>query len=200
MSTGNVSIVNPTTTSDLHGKYYTQNYNGKLWIASLTTASAIPAAATNATPNFCIWNPAGSATNIVLVRLTIGFTAGTGVASQIGYSYIPVAGSVVGTGAAMSVFTAVAIRSGQAGVAYAGTSLAASAATVTGTAPSVPVRWKWSNFSQGAPITTTAAVYSLFEDFEGTMVLPPNTAFYLDAGASPAETSMISLVAYDSLI
>ena len=182
----------------LHGEFYEQNYNQKLWIASLTSASAIPIAATNATPNFVIWNPAGSGVNVIPVSIHLGFAAGTGIAGQIGYSYVPNAGTSIGTGLAFSALTGVTIRTGQAGVAYGGATLFGSAATATGTAPYVPVRWKWSSFSQGAPITTTAMMYWLQEDFDGKLILPPNNAFYLDASAAIAETMMISLVAYEA--
>jgi len=184
--------------SELHGKYYTQNYNGKLWIASLTSASAIPVAATSATPNFIVWNPASNNQNVIPVSISVGFAAGTGIAGAIGYSYIPNAGSTVATGAAMSAFTAATIRGGVAAKAYAGKVLFGTAATVTGTGNSVPVRWKWSQFSQGAPLTSTAAAYSLIEHFDGSLILPPGAAFYVDASAAIAETVMISLVAYEA--
>lgn len=184
--------------AELHGKYYTQTYRQKLWCASLTSASAIPLAATNATPNFIIWNPAGNQTNVVLVRLNVGFSAGTGVAGTIGYSYIPLAGAGVAGTSAISAFTAgPALQSGVIGQKYGGNVLFGSAATVTGTAPNIPVRWRWSNLSQGAALTSTAAMYSLYEDFDGNGILPPNTALYLDASVAIAETVMISLIAYE---
>lgn len=188
-----------TITSDLHGKYYQQNYAGKLWHASITTATAIPVAATNATPNFIIWNPAGNTTNVIPTRVVIGFHGGTGIAGAIGYTYIPNAGSAVATGAAMSGFTTgPAIQTGIAGTAYSGSVKFGSGATVTGTGIYVPVRLKWSNFSQGAPITTTAAAYSLYEDFEGAVIIPPGVALYIDASTAIAETLMISMTAYEA--
>jgi hypothetical protein len=188
-----------TLIADFQPAFYTQNYNGKLWIASLTTASAIPAAATNATPNFIIWNPAGNTTNVVPVRLSIGFAAGTGIAGAIGYTYIPNAGSSVGTGLSMSAFTAgPAVQMGLVGTAYGGSVKFGTAATVTGTGLGIPVRFKWSNLSQGAPITSTAAAYSLYEDFGGMCIIPPGIAWYLDASVAIAETLLISLVAYEA--
>lgn len=187
-----------TLTADLNGKYYTQNYNGQLYICSITTATAIPIAATNATPNFIIWNPAGNTKNIVLVRLNLGFSAGTGIAGAIGLSYIPNAGSGIATAGAMSAFTAVTPQTGLAGTSYAGNAKFGSAATVTGTGVSIPVRWRWTNLSQGAPITTTASAFSLSEDFDGGAIIPPGVAVYLDAGTAIAETFMISMVCYDA--
>ena len=91
-----------TIIAELHGRYYTQNYNQKLWIASLTTATAIPVAATNASPQFLIWNPAGSGVNVIPVAMYFGFHSGTGIAGAIGYSYVPNAGTGLATGAAFS--------------------------------------------------------------------------------------------------
>ncbi len=187
--------------SELHGKYYTQTYRGRLWSASLATATAIPALATNATPNFFVVNPAGNMTNVVLVRLNVGFVAGTGIAGQIGYAYLPNAGGGgVGTLAPFSAFSTVAagIKSGKIGQLYAGNIMFGSAATIGGVVPSALTLWRWSNLSQGAPITTTATAYSLFEDFDGTAILPPNTGFALVATAAIAETMMISLIAYEA--
>jgi len=198
MSTGNPTIVNPVSTADLHGRYYTQAYNGKILICSLTTATAIPAAATNATPNFIVWNPAGNTTNFVLGSISLGFTAGTGIAGAIGFSYIPQAGAGLASAAAMSAFTSVTPQTGISGLPYAGAIKFGSAATVTGTGASVPVRWKWSNLSQGAPITSTAAAFTMFEEFNGKMILAPNTAFYIDATVAIAETFQISLVGYEA--
>ena len=187
--------------TELHGKYYTQTYRGNLWSANLVTPSAIPASATNATPNFIIWNPAGNNTNVVFTRLNIGFAAGTGIAGQIGYWFLPQAGSGLATAGAMSAFTDVSstqIQPGILGKRYGGSIRFGTAATVTGTGQSVPTLAKWASLSQGAPITTTAAMYNLWEDFDGTFILPPNTALYLAANAAIAETSGITMTAYEA--
>ena len=188
--------------AELHGKYYTQTYRGKIWNASLTTASAIPLFATNATPNFFIHNPAGNMTNIVLVRINIGFHAGTGIAGAIGYAYLPNAGSGgLGTAAPYSAITAgPALRSGLVGQPYTGNVIFGSAATIGGAVPSALTVYRWSNLSQGAPITSTTSIYSMYEDFDGTVVIPPNTAFCLVGSIAIAETFMISLVAYEAPI
>jgi hypothetical protein len=184
--------------AELHGKYYTQNYRGKLWHANITTASAIPVFATNATPNFFIWNPPNNPNNVVLVRFKVGFHAGTGIAGAIGYCYIPNVTSLVGTAAPLSAATTTTIRPGLMGLAgYGGQVVAGSAATVTGTAPYAWVQHSWSNLSQGAPITSTAAAYSLFEEFDGSIILTPGTVFAPLASTAIAETVMISVAAYE---
>lgn len=180
--------------SELHGKYATQTMRGNVAYFALTTATAIPIAATNATPNFFIWNPLGNNRAVSLIRLNAGFSAGTGVAGAIGYSYVPNSGGTVAGSAPVSAATPGTVRSRVLGAAYAGQVIAGTAATVTGTGIGVPVRAGWSNFSQGAPLTSTAAMYSLYEDFDGTMVIPPGVLWYPDASTAVAETVMLSAV------
>lgn len=186
--------------TELHGKYYVQTYRGKAWNLTLTTASAIPVFATNATPNFFIWNPPGSGVNCVPIKLAIGFSAGTGVAGAIGYAFLTGVNALVGTAAPVSAATKLALNSGICGGVYGGLTIGGTAATIGGVAPNALTLYRQSNLSQGAPITTTAAAYSLFEEFDGTVIIPPSTLFCLVGTPAPAETFMISLAGYDAPI
>src|ERR1700674_5968041 len=96
--------------TELHGKYYVQAYRKNLWYANIFTASAIPIFATNATPNFFIWNPPSNPNNVVLVKAHYGFAAGTGVAGALGYAYIANVTSLVGTAAPVSAATTTTIN------------------------------------------------------------------------------------------
>lgn len=183
--------------AELHGKYFTQNYRGKLWHAALTAASAVPVFATNATPNWAIWNPAGNSTAVVLTRMNFGFSAGTGIAGQIGYAYLPNAGAAIGTAAPMSAVTTGTITMGVVGQTYSGQVKFLTAATLTGTGISALTNYRYSCVSQGAPITSTAAMYNLWEDFDGTVIIPPNTLFCVVASTAIAETGMIAGTAYE---
>jgi len=186
--------------AELHGKYYTQNYRGRLWHASIFTASAIPLFATNATPNFFVFNPPNNPNNIVLTKFKVGFVGGTGIAGAIGYAYISGVNALTGTAAAVSAATTLTIQGGKMGAGYTGQAVAGSAATVTGAAPYALTMHSNSNLSQGAPITTTAAAYSLFEDFDGTMILPPGTLWCPVGITAIAETVVVSISAYEAPI
>lgn len=183
--------------SELHGKYLTQTYRGNLWSFSITTATAIPVFATNATPNFFIFNPPGNTTAVVPVRFNVGFHGGTGIAGAIGYSYITNVPSLVGTAAPVSAATLVSPKSGIVGQSYTGNIITGSAATISGTAPYALTQLRWSNMSQGAPITSTATAYSLFEEFDGNMIIPPGTLWCPTASTAIAETLEMSLIAYE---
>src|SRR5438876_6636782 len=96
--------------SELHGKYFTQNFRGNLFQAALTTATALPAPATNATPNFFVWNPLGNNKAVSLVKVTFGYTSGTPAAHAIGYSYVPNVGAQIGTASPVSAYTTLTVR------------------------------------------------------------------------------------------
>lgn len=185
--------------AELHGKYYTQTVRSKLWYANIFTATAIPVFATNATPNFFIWNPSNNTTNVVLVRATYGFHAGTGIAGALGYAYIQNVTSLVGTAAPVSAATTTTILPGLIGnAAYGGNVVAGSAATVSGTAPFALKQHSWSPISQGAPITSTASYWSLVHEFDGSMILAPGTFWCPLGSVAVAETFMISVAAYEA--
>lgn len=186
--------------ANLHGDYFTQTYRGRAWHASNAVGSpvAVPLMVTNASPTFAIFNPAGSGVAAVLKRITFGWTAGTGIAGCIGYAYLYPAGTaMVGTAAPISTFTAgPAIQSGVCGVAYAGPIQFVIAATIGGAKYTATLH-KWSGIGQGAPITSTADMWTNYEDFDGTVIVPPNCAWFPVASVAIAETFQISLSAYD---
>lgn len=187
------------TISQLHGKYYTQASSGNVWHASITTASAIPIFATNMTPNFGFFNPAGNNKAIVLINCVIGFVAGTSVASTIGYAFLNPAGSAMaGTAAPISTFTAgPAMRGGIVGQTYGGSVQFASSMTVGGVV-SAWTTYKWSNFSTGViTATSTAAAFTMEEDFEGSIIIPPNTAFAPMSQPAMASTMQVSMSFYE---
>lgn len=70
--------------TELHGKYYNQNYRGNLFMISTVGAGlAIPVLTTTA-PTMVLWNPLGSGKNAVLVRYAAANTnSGTAAAGAI---------------------------------------------------------------------------------------------------------------------
>lgn len=181
--------------SELHGKYASQNWRGNLWLTSLTTASAIPAFATNATPNFILWNPAGNTKALSLVKVNLAYVAGTYSAGAIGWSKIVPAGNALGTAAPMSTFTALTVQGAQVGLPYNGNVQAGSAATVTGTGLSAAAVHRWLKLGGGAPAVATAAFWpGLGEDYDGDFIVPPNTAIFLHATQATTATFQITAV------
>lgn len=181
--------------AELHGKYFTQNYRGNLFYASLTSASALVAPATNATPNFALWNPAGNNVAVSLVRASYGYVSGTPAAGVIGYQYVPYAGSTIGGTSAVSAFTTVTVRSCIVGKGYAGNVLAGSAATVTGVGIAAEVTARYTGLSQG--ILAAASVppgLNMNDEFDGTMIVPPGFLWFPITSAASSATYMISAI------
>lgn len=70
--------------SELHGRYYTQAYDGSLFVAhAIVTAPVIYSTAAG-TGGPLIWNPPGSGINVVPVALGYGVTVVTTVAAALG--------------------------------------------------------------------------------------------------------------------
>lgn len=186
--------------SQLHPPLFSQAVQNNLWTASNATGSpvAIPLFATNATPTFGIFNPAGNTTAFVLVRYNVQFTAGTGIAGGIGYAYLSPAGSAMaGTAAPISTFTAgPSMKSAILGKTYTGNLQFFISATIGGAVSALTLH-RWSNLSQGAPITSTASFWNLFEDFDGGVIIPPNTAWAPVASVAIAETCQQSVIGYE---
>lgn len=186
--------------ADLHPKYFNQAIRDNLWVASADVGApvAIPLMATNASPTFGIFNPAGNNKAFVICRYNVQFTAGTGVAGGIGYAYLSPAGSATaGTAAPISTSTAgIAMKSAILGKTYNGNLRFVIAATIGGAVSALTLH-SWSNLSQGAPITSTASYWNLFEDIDGRMIVPPNTLWCTVASVAIAETVSQSVLGYE---
>ena len=186
--------------SQLHGRLFTHTYRGNLWVASNAVASpvAIPLMATNATPTFGIFVPAGNPTAVVLVKWNAGFTAGTGIAGSIGYAYLNPCGTApAGTANPVSTYTAgPSIKMGVCGKTYGGNVLFGTSFTIGGAVIGLALH-RWAPVGQGAPITSTAAVFTIGEEFDGSVIVPPNTLWAPVASVAIAETFQQSLVAYE---
>lgn len=181
--------------SELHGKYFTQNYRGNLFYASLTSASALVAPATNATPNFALWNPSGNNVAVSLVKAYFGYVSGTPAAGVIGYQYVPYAGATIGGTSAVSAFTTVTVRPCVIGKGYVGQVLAGSAATITGVGIAAEVTARYTGISQG--ILASASIppgMTMVDEFDGTMIVPPGNLWFPICSAASVATYMISAV------
>lgn len=178
--------------SDLFGKYTEAAIRGKVFIAtSLPAGNAIPVNTTTA-PTFFLWNPADSGVHIIPVSFRVGFASGTGIAGAIGYNYLLGAGGAQGTATTPVVTAITDIRPITSVVGGSATPRARFGTTVTVvTATSGFLRT--SGISQGAPITSTAAVWNMVDVFDGTIIVEPGTAIYPVANTAIAEVTVASM-------
>ena len=167
--------------SELHGKYYTQNYRGNVYY-SATAPAGVTLTVYSATSytGHSIWNPAGSGKNIGPIRATVTTVTVGAAMAALGFVAQTGVGAALGTAAPISAYTQVTATRGPANfsqlVAGQGNSvgLVGSAATLT-TAPTLFIPLGLSA-STGA-ITTQQTAMGVTEYFDGSIIIPPGTFF-----------------------
>lgn len=185
--------------SELHGKYFSQNYAGNVALASLTTAAAVPVLATNTVANFAIWNPAGNNRAVSLIKLSLGQSNTVSVMNAIGWAGLNNAGNTVSATAPITAITALTVRSGKMGVSYSGGVLANSALSTLGTGSSIAYLYRWTHLSMGAAATTTAAFWTLSEEYDGTFIIPPNNAVFLVSSVAASGVIFMTSVIWEEI-
>lgn len=166
----------------MSSEYFIQQaLKGRKFLGS-TTYAGVAMPAYNATAQvFGIWNPAGSGRNIVLDKLNLALaTIGTEALAAIGLSYLANAGSSIGT--PISAFTATAPINSLIGGGE--TPKGRFTLTATITAPTFFYALGISQISTDFNVATTDGFSKLTHDFNGDVIIPPNT--YVGLGGSVA--------------
>ena len=183
--------------SQLHGKYYNANAAGKLYYASNAAAGAAFTIFSNTSfVGLALFNPAGSGKKLEIVRASMGMAANAATAASAwGYCWqTGVGASLVGTAAPISGSTAITATrgSGICGVAGQGDSVVTALSAVT---LSAALAWgRNANFGTGTGAITTAWGVMLYEDLEGTIIVPPGTLFALTSAILSGVTGVGSLI------
>lgn len=178
-------------TSQLLARYSEAAIRGKIFSAtSLPAGNAIPINTTTA-PTFFLWNPADSGVFVVPLVWRYGFASGTGICGAIGYNQLLGAGGAAGT-ATTPVVTAITDITPKptiiGGSSVAKARFATTATIVTATSSFLMA----SGLSQGAPITSTAAIWNMVDLWDGAIALAPGTAVYPVANTAIAEVDQTS--------
>ena len=164
--------------SEVHGKWYTAAYRGKLFQAG-TAAAGITIPISSATAaTFMIYNPIGSGVNIELARLTVGATNATLVVSPLLLGY---ASGLLVAPTGITALTNRASLIGGNGVAQA---VVASAATITATT------LFYTLFSVSA---TSGLGPNFVYDFDGTILLAPGSLVHLCGTAAQTQATAVSV-------
>lgn len=177
--------------SQLHGNYYTQAYRGNVfWAVSTTLNGQTIEHSGFGGSEFGLWNPSGSAINVVLIRWTWGTfpTAVQGFPGNIQLKFISPAGDLINTGSPIA----------QRRFGFN------SSSALTGNGRATPIRicsqddggGTGLGFSVSFPppqflIGTTGIselslskssvatpMWSTSMNFDGTLIVPPNVAIY----------------------
>ena len=152
--------------------------DGKLFHITAAAAGIILPIYSNTAQKFALWNPANSGVNAYIQNITLGYVNATLAASGIGIGLLLNAGNSVATAAPMSVFTEVSPTRALSSVS-GGNRVRAAPGTITVTTGLMvlgPILWSQDALPATAAVNMAAQT---FRDFNGELMLAPNTAMFL---------------------
>jgi hypothetical protein len=193
--------------SELHGRFYEQNYRGALFSGGMTTTSISNATFTTATtgatatPIVGVWNPSGSTVNLVILQATMVITLSAGtstgggtfqwVVSTTGQNAISTGGTPWNR-KTLSQAGSIAGAKNMAGVALTG--LSGSLSILGGSALAGGSSGNFSFVGTAAGDATTQSGVSV-ENLDGSIIVPPGMILGLFCTTTPvahsAGTNMI---------
>lgn len=182
--------------SELHGKYYTQTQRGNCYYAS-TAAAGLAFSIFSATTflGLMLLNPMGSGKNLSLIRSMVGLNAASATAaSAFGYAWATNVNTPLST--AYTAFGALTTTRGSCllGPVGQGNSVVLTATTATIAAASVFTWGRSANFSTSTGAVGTVLGSTMFEDFDGQMIVPPGTLFTLTSSILGGGTNPATLI------
>lgn len=148
--------------SELHGKWYTSAYRGRVFSTGVLIAGVTIPVNTTTAPTFTLYNPLGSGVNLELITLDVGWPAAatTVVATLLGSTSVQAPSSV----------TAGNIYSTMIGAGAVPQAKFYTAATITAITQHMPL----------LQITSTAdAMTASHYEFDGAIILAPGSLFTL---------------------
>ena len=185
--------------ANVHGKYYTQNYRSKLFVGSTAAGGVIPPNYSSSAQTFGLWNQGINGLQAVLVSLDMNVaTIGTPAVSGLGLAVLVNAGTGIATGGISAFTSGSPYRgnlSGASGTGGNSVLFTPSAATV----PTTSLGLHWFPWSYLSTTTSTVGGYNLLHyDFDGTIVVPSNTAMWVVANILTGSTWNITLKWYEA--
>ena len=169
--------------AELHGKFYTQAYRGRVFAASTAIAgTAVGTATSTNLTNLTLWNPLGSGVNLELVSIDVNILTTIGVGG-LGLSYATGVGANIGTGA--PVISQTAITPVNAFVGASATVAGASAAKVGSTTSLTTAPALFANLGVSTQSSTAGTgAYLTRIDMDGKVVVAPGSLITLVAAAA----------------
>jgi hypothetical protein len=162
--------------SELHGKYYTASYRGRLFIGQTTTAGTVIPIITTTTATFALYNPLGSGVNVELISCDIAATTVTAVVSAIGLGVVT---GLTLAPTSLTALTPVPIPIGAGGVPQA--KLYAQAVLAAATTSFIPMF--------GVSVVT-GVLPLLHYDFDGRVILAPGSLVFLAGTAAQGQATV----------
>jgi hypothetical protein len=195
--------------SELHGRFYEQNYRGNIFTGGLTTLTSISnvtfttaTSGVTATPVIGLYNPATNTKNLVLIQalLSVAITASTNTGcggfvwayatgqNAISTGATPInAGSLLASGSNAKVLNGVAVT-GMTG----SLSLLRASALNGGSAGNF-------SFVGTAVGQVTSLAGADTENFDGSLIIPPGGVLGLFATSTPVAHSAVAGMAWEEV-
>jgi hypothetical protein len=179
--------------SDLHPRYYETNYRNNVFLLSVSTAAAVTAFAGGAagTPMICLFNPAGSGRNAVILKASVGSVATPTGAGTVSFALW------FGTTAAITQATTTTpwsmstqLQSGSVMTGFRNQALTGSTAATNAIAL---VSHYWATAAAAAQITN-----GIF-DLEGSLIIPPGSYVALGGSAALASATYIGSLQWEEV-
>ena len=198
-----------TIVSELHGRYYEQNYRGNMYTGGVIALTAINNATytlattgATATPLVGLYNPSTSNVNCVILLATLGITI-TAATSTGGGPYVWVfslGNSAVSTGSA-PINCKTLLASGSQAKVFG----AAALTGMTGTLAALRGSGLAGGSAGGYSQVDTAVGFSpalggtALEDIGGSIIVPPGGVLSLTATTTPAAHSAVSGLVWEEV-
>jgi hypothetical protein len=174
----------------LNPRYYEQTLRGNAFLYS-TAAAGVTLAAPSVNSAPMIWNPANSGKNLVLTKVALGYVSATSAAGYVEYAVLQNAGSQTGTGAPVVSLTTVTPFNLLVGSGNASVMRFAQSTVTLANAPSATWPAGVSMVAQTA--TSTNAPWTMIDDIDGRIIIPPGNAFFVVANAAVAMVAAIAI-------
>lgn len=170
--------------TELHGKFYEQNYRGNLFIATQAAAGLAISIFSAAVQNFLVYNPLGSGVNCVPCKLIIGYVSGADIPGHLCLGHSLTVQAAPGTTTLATIFN------GRLGVA-------ASPGKVQVYAPATPAVALTYHSPLDFSLETAVAASTnnmdiASKDFDGQYIAPPGAIFSI--ASNVAQTTRISVI------
>ncbi len=161
------------------GRWGDAAHDGRLFTGTAAATGLILPIYSNTAQLFGLWNPSNSGRNCYILNITMGYKSTTLAASGICLGLLLNVGSAVATAAPISAFTDQAPYQGGLSSTTGGNRVrfTGSAATVTtGLMVVGPILWSQDAFAATGAVNMASPT---FRDFDGELMLAPNTACFL---------------------
>ena len=190
-ATINLGRANELLVAEIHGKYYTQCYRGNVYYATTTAAGVAIITSSTLTPTYSLWNPAGSGKLMVPIALMVAWGTVTSVAGGVVWTATTNAGSSISTTAPMVAFGSGSALNANLGSGKVSVVRAATGGTTTLVA--APTLFRTTGISVGSTaLAAGTAWWVAREDYDGSMIVPPNNAIHVMASTALAATCCIT--------